>query len=433
MKSFIGSVKGKIVIAAVAVAVIVAIVAAILTHRDTYRTIAVEQLSGSVAVAGEKNNGPAYVGQRFYSGDDVTVAKESDLTMCMDQDKYVYADAETHFVLQASAASEDSRISIYLDEGSTLHELKSKLDPNESYEVDTPTSTMSVRGTTFRVSVLKGTDDMVYTLTEVEDGEVVVRLKSTDGTYNGVEKSFTHGQSALVRANDRISEFVTSDMISPDGLLSSDSGDPEVLSLSYDDLSDSGVARIEALIAGVDKKTEEDAAAAKVEEVAEEEAVSEAESESMEEETQSEEPVSEETDVTEQNADTAEQPAEEVQAVPASGSDVDAIAAYAASLGYAVYKYPSDGRNGFLCSYYGYPKGKIYNSQAEVTAEASGPVMRYVSVSFTTSDFVTITEESANLTDYNNPMAMFNTIVAPRPYTGLDSAYQLLSTAKDNY
>ncbi len=433
MKEFIGSLRGKIVIAAVAVVIIVAVIIAIFARKDSYRTIAVEKLTGTVAVAGEKNNGQAYVGQRFYSGDDVTVADESDLTMCMDQDKYVYADAKTHFVLQASAASEDSRISIYLDEGSTLHELKSKLKDNESYEVDTPSSTMSVRGTTFRVSVVKGTDDMVYTLTEVDDGEVVVRLKSTDGTYNGVEKSFTPGQSALVRANDKISEFVTSDMISPDGLLSSDSSDPEVLVLSYDDMSDGGVDRIEELIAGVDKKIKEDAEAAKAEEEArkaEEEAANEAES--VEEETQSEEPVAEETEASDTAAE-AEQPAEAAQAVQTSGSDVDAIAAYAASLGYAVYKYPSDGRNGFLCSYYGYSKGKIYNSQAEVTADASGPVMRYVSVSFTTSDFVTITEESANLTDYNNPMAMFNTIVAPRPYTGLDSAYQLLSAAKASY
>ncbi|MCR4754964.1 MAG: FecR family protein [Lachnospiraceae bacterium] len=432
MKEFIGSLKGKIVIAVVAVVIIVAVIIAVFAHKDSYRTIAVEKLTGTVAVAGEKNNGQAYVGQRFYSGDDVTVADESDLTMCMDQDKYVYADAKTHFVLKASAASEDSRISIYLDEGSTLHELKSKLKENESYEVDTPSSTMSVRGTTFRVSVVKGSDDMVYTLTEVDEGEVVVRLKSTDGTYNGVEKSFTPGQSALVRANDTISEFVTSDMISPDGLLSSDSGDSEVLMLSYDDMSDGGVDRIEELISGVDKKIKEDAEAAKAEEArkAEEEAANEAES--VEEEIQSEEPASEEAEASDAAAE-AEQPAEAAQAVQTSGSDVDAIAAYAASLGYDVYKYPSDGRNGFLCSYYGYSKGKIYNSQAEVTADASGPVMRYVSVSFTTSDFVTITEESANLTDYNNPMAMFNTIVAPRQYTGLDSAYQLLSAAKASY
>ena len=432
MKEFVGTVKGKIVIAAVAVVVIAAvIIALLLSHKDSYRTIAVEKLTGDVAVAGEKNNGPAYVGQRFYSGDDVTVAKESDLTMCMDQDKYVYADAETHFVLQASAASEDSKISIYLDEGSTLHELKSKLKENESYEVDTPSSTMSVRGTTFRVSVFKGSDNMVYTLTEVNDGEVVVRLKSTDGNYNGVEKSFTPGQSALIRANDQISEFVTSDMISPDGLLSSDSGDPEVLVLSYDDMSDNGVKRIEALIAGVDKKTEEDAEAAKAEEEArkkiEEEAATMEEAQS-EEESKAEEPATDET-----AAQPAEQTAEAAPAVPASGSDVDAIAAYAASLGYAVYKYPSDGRNGFMCTYGMGTKGKIYNSQAEVTADSSGPLMRYVSVSFTTSDFVTITDESANLTDYDNPMAMFNTIVAKRPYSGLDSAYQLLNTAKSMY
>ncbi len=441
MKDFLSSVKGRVIIAAAAVVIVAAVILAlVLTNKDKYRSIAIEQLTGTVTVAGEKNNGQAYVGQHFYSGDDVKVAKESDLTMCMDDDKYVYADEETHFVLQASAAGEDSRISIYLDEGSTLHELKSKLKENETYEVDTPTSTMAVRGTTFRVSVLKGSDDMVYTLTEVEDGEVAISLKSTDGTYNGVEKSFKPGQSALIRANDQFSEFVTADMISLDGLLDTDAGDPAVLVLSYEEMSDSGVTRIEELITGVDKKTEEDAAAAKAEEeaaAAEAEASGDAEAEAEPEEVSeeaTEEAQSEEPAAQEAANEAATQPEEAVQPAPAGASnDVDAIASYAASLGYNVYKYSSNGENIFQCSYGEGTKGKIYGSQAEVTADSSGPLMRYVSVSFTTSDFVTITEESAHLTDYTNPAAMFNTITANRPYSGVDSACQLLSTAKSYY
>ncbi|MBP9001574.1 MAG: hypothetical protein KBG05_05910 [Lachnospiraceae bacterium] len=74
--------------------------------------------------------------------------------------------------------------------------------------VDTPNSTMSVRGTTFRVTVYKGEDGLWYTLLEVINGTVEVALKTEDGTYNGVVEKFGEGQAAMVRGNSDFSEFV---------------------------------------------------------------------------------------------------------------------------------------------------------------------------------------------------------------------------------
>ncbi|MBR5361544.1 MAG: FecR domain-containing protein, partial [Lachnospiraceae bacterium] len=164
MREFIGSTKGKVCIAAGIVLIAVIAVLAVTLNKKDYRSISVEETEGEVTVVGNKSNGNAYVGQHLYSGDDVTVGGSSELTMCMDTDKYMYADENTHFTLQASAGSEDSNIKIYLDEGSTLHKLGSKLGENDTYEVDTPNSTMSVRGTTFRVTVYKEAGDE-YTLT----------------------------------------------------------------------------------------------------------------------------------------------------------------------------------------------------------------------------------------------------------------------------
>ncbi|MBR6238511.1 MAG: FecR domain-containing protein, partial [Lachnospiraceae bacterium] len=256
--AFLKTTKGKIISIGGGTALAVGIGAAVLLQGEGYRSISVEQVTGTVSIVGEKNNGQAYVGEHLYSGDDVTVGDASELTMCMDNDKYVYADANTHFNLQASAANKDSKIKIYLDAGSELNELNSSLAEGETYEVDTPNSTMAVRGTEFRVTVYKAKDGLIYTLTEVTKGQVLVKLKTTDGSYNGVEKVFTPGQSGLIRGNNSFSEFVTSTMLKDEDL-SGDSGDIEVLMLSYDTLPEGGLDRLIELLenSGLEEGTDE--------------------------------------------------------------------------------------------------------------------------------------------------------------------------------
>ena len=234
---FLKTTKGKVVTLASGAGVIaVGIAVAVLMQGSGYRSIAVDGLEGTVNVVGEKNNGNAYVGQNLYSGDDVTVASASSLTMCMDGDKYVYADADTHFSLEASKPKDDSRIKLNLDAGSELNELKNKLADGESYVVDTPNSTMSVRGTTFRVSVYKGEDGLWYTLLEVISGTVEVALKTEDGTYNGIVAQFGEGQAAMVRGNSEFSEFIVGEE------------NEEILIFDYKQLPENAVPRVEMII-----------------------------------------------------------------------------------------------------------------------------------------------------------------------------------------
>ena len=234
---FLKTTKGKVVTLASGAGVIaVGIAVAVLMQGSGYRSIAVDGLEGTVNVVGEKNNGNAYVGQNLYSGDDVTVASASSLTMCMDGDKYVYADADTHFSLEASKPKDDSRIKLNLDAGSELNELKNKLADGESYVVDTPNSTMSVRGTTFRATVYKGEDGLWYTLLEVISGTVEVALKTEDGTYNGIVAQFGEGQAAMVRGNSEFSEFIVGEE------------NEEILIFDYKQLPENAVPRVEMII-----------------------------------------------------------------------------------------------------------------------------------------------------------------------------------------
>lgn len=212
MKKFLATKKGKIIVAVAAALVLIAIAVFVVIKMSgkSYRSISVEEVQGTALVVNTKNNGEAYKGQRLYGGDDVTVFEKSYLTMCLDNSKYLYADENTHFYLENNSTTNTSRIRIILDEGSVLNELTEKLNPSDSYNVDTPNATLSVRGTKFRVTVYTGEDGLTYTLLEVENGVVLAQLKNADGTYNGEEKEFHAGESAVIRMEKEVSSFVES-------------------------------------------------------------------------------------------------------------------------------------------------------------------------------------------------------------------------------
>ncbi len=234
--ALLATLKGKIIAAAVgAVVVGGAATGIILANNPAYRSISVEEVTGSVVARSETRDGQLIVGEHLYSGDYVSVATQSALTMCTDNSKYLYADENTAFSLEADKKASHGSVKIKMDSGSTLHEIKVKLGKNETYEVDTPNSTMSVRGTTFRVTVHKAVDGYYYTLVEVEEGEVKTSLKTEDGEYNGVEESFGAGESALIRGNFDISEFVPGN-----------SGDTWIL--DYSKLPEESVDRLIALL-----------------------------------------------------------------------------------------------------------------------------------------------------------------------------------------
>ena len=202
--------KTKLGVAVGAVAASAAIVAVVLlSGEDSFRTVAVEEVNGTTLVSSNGQEAvDAYEGMHLYSGDDVSVQQESDMTMVLDMDKYVYAEPGTHFWLECAGTADDSRTVIYMDAGSILNHIKDNLNEGEVYQVDTPNSTMAVRGTVFRVTVYRGEDGLVYTLLEVFEGHVQVDLKTEDGEYNGVSEIFGPGESALIRGNSDFSEFV---------------------------------------------------------------------------------------------------------------------------------------------------------------------------------------------------------------------------------
>ena len=123
------STKGKIVTAVAGTAVVAAVVVGVLmTKEESFRTVAVEELNGTTIVTTEGKEADAYEGMHLYSGDDVKVQQESDMTLVMDMDKYVYAEPGTHFWLECAGSADKSETAIHLEEGSVLNRIKDNLN-----------------------------------------------------------------------------------------------------------------------------------------------------------------------------------------------------------------------------------------------------------------------------------------------------------------
>ena len=208
MKTFLTTMKGKIIAGIATVAVIGAVAAVVVVMNSGYRTIAVEELNGITRILNQGGTNDAYVGLHLKSGDDVTVTSESDMTLSMDTDKYMFAKENTHFWVEAKGKQSETRTKVHLDEGSTLCRIDNKLTSKESFDVETPNATMSVRGTVYRVSCYKGTSGDTYTVVDVLEGEVFVQAKMENGESTEESRLLPAGKRAIIRSDPTISEFV---------------------------------------------------------------------------------------------------------------------------------------------------------------------------------------------------------------------------------
>lgn len=136
---------------------------------DVYRVIKVMSSEGHCYVSrGDITDLEAYDGMALQSGDSIHVDGNSSLILMLDEDKLAYVEQNTDFNIIAEGTAKDSRSRIELVKGALTCEIQGSLSSGSIYEVNTPNSTMAVRGTSFRVEV---TD--VDTIKEVLENEAI--------------------------------------------------------------------------------------------------------------------------------------------------------------------------------------------------------------------------------------------------------------------
>lgn len=182
--------------------------------EEAYRMIQVLEVSGSVSVEREAMGTlDAYEGMRLESGDRITVGGESWLKIKMDEDKFALVEPGSILRLEASGSSADSKTVLHLEAGAVSSRLESKLGDGASYEVNTPNSTMAVRGTVFRVEVIIDEDGVSIANVSVYGESVAARLIHPDGSVDPEHSAvlIVEGTTAQVWGNEILSRYVTTD------------------------------------------------------------------------------------------------------------------------------------------------------------------------------------------------------------------------------
>ena len=154
-----------IIVAVVAIVIVVVGVLIFVNRKSTeekYRIIQVEEVTGSAYVNRGADNAEdmdVFQNMMLQSMDRVWTLAESSLTLKLDSEKYMTMEADTEIYLEADGLEEtgDTLTRIHLEKGTVLNQINTPLMELETYEVVTPSATMAVRGTEFKVTA--GLDD----------------------------------------------------------------------------------------------------------------------------------------------------------------------------------------------------------------------------------------------------------------------------------
>ncbi|MBR6294005.1 MAG: FecR domain-containing protein [Lachnospiraceae bacterium] len=186
------------------VAIVVALIFIFMGGEDAYRSIKVFEIDGSCKVERDGDSLDAFKNMALSSGDSLTVGDGSFARLKLDDDKYVYLEANTKINLTATGTANDSKTMVYIERGSMLTEVKKKLSATSSYDIVTPNTTMSIRGTKTLTQVLEDTvTGHVQTSNAVLEGQVkikAVKVKA-DGTVVSVEKDLGAGEGNAFSSN----------------------------------------------------------------------------------------------------------------------------------------------------------------------------------------------------------------------------------------
>ncbi|WP_283162775.1 InlB B-repeat-containing protein [Tannockella kyphosi] len=212
--------------------------------QESYRTIKVLEYDGTATIDREDiGEISIYDGMQLVSGDKITVDQDSYVRLVLDEDKYIYIEANTVLSIVASGDEENSQTEIIVETGSIVNELTAALSDESTYEVTTPNASMSVRGTVFGIDVYME-DGLYYTDLLTFEGTVASYLKKDDGTLEQ-EVFVEAGYSVKVESEEAVYvEYVLTPI-----------GEEELWEIELDAISDSMLSLLQKQTSTGEKET----------------------------------------------------------------------------------------------------------------------------------------------------------------------------------
>jgi hypothetical protein len=209
----LGAIIGAV--CAVAVIAVLVVIFALKGKDKSYRTIKVQEVSGSATVERSKDGKmDAFYGMALYNEDKAYTESSSNLYLKLDEDKYIALMESTEIRLNATGKEPDTKTKIELIKGTILNTIKNKLSENATYEVNTPNAVMAVRGTIFEVEIVNNTPGDIRSRVSVTEGVVAVTPLDANGKIAGAE--------VLVNAGDELYVVTDANGVRTEAALSAD-------------------------------------------------------------------------------------------------------------------------------------------------------------------------------------------------------------------
>lgn len=171
--------------------------------NETYRTVQVYQMDGKAEVERNFKTMSPYINMMLENEDKVSTMVESHLYARLDEDKFLLAEPESVFTLEATGDAQNSKTRIVLLSGAVVSNITQPLSETSTYEVTTPNSTMAVRGTSFRVEVTVDESGNSHTVLQVGRGSVDIDLLDEDGNSSGDKRTVNANQQVGVDGNQQ--------------------------------------------------------------------------------------------------------------------------------------------------------------------------------------------------------------------------------------
>ena len=204
-----GKKKAVIIVSGIALVAVIALVLFLTVFKkDAYRILKVFEFAGKGSVTRQDiGDIEPYSNMVLETGDTVAL-DEGEMVLLADEDKYIHLEEGTELILNAAGSSESSKTTIELKRGAITNDIQNKLSEGSYYEVNTPNSTMSVRGTIFRVEVYEE-NGIKYTRVSVFEGKVASRLVYKNGDVADNEVSIEKGKEVLIYEDDKTVDYVS--------------------------------------------------------------------------------------------------------------------------------------------------------------------------------------------------------------------------------
>ncbi|MCR5322239.1 MAG: FecR domain-containing protein [Lachnospiraceae bacterium] len=144
------------------------------TESKSIKDITVFEKSGTVSVVRSKKTVKATKDMKLKNDDYSIVGDDSFLRLCLDDKSYAYFESGTEFAVSKAWFS---KVKICMTKGEMILEVQKKLDKEDSVDVITPNTSMSIRGTVVAIKTIPETDGKTTTINYILEGSAEITYK----------------------------------------------------------------------------------------------------------------------------------------------------------------------------------------------------------------------------------------------------------------